>query len=88
MTCSRRSERGLTLVEMLVVLAILVALTTVAVNSTEGVVDQGRYDATGNTLDGVRDAVLGREGLKGPDDRPFITGFVADMGRLPVVPPR
>lgn len=76
-----RPRRGLTLLELTIVLAILGILTLVAVLMTDGVVDQGRYDVTVRTLDNVRSAILGPVGqADGPS-------FVADVGRLPQVVP-
>jgi prepilin-type N-terminal cleavage/methylation domain-containing protein len=74
---------GLTLIELLVVLVILVILTTVAITATSQVIDQGRYDATQRTLQNIQDAILGPPNQRGPDGSPLVTGFVADMGRLP-----
>src|SRR5437868_6644515 len=74
---------GFTLVELLVVLAILVALTTVAITSLGGAQDQGRYDATQRTMQAVEDAVIGPANERDSDGSPLNTGFVADMGRLP-----
>lgn len=76
-------QRGLTLVELVVVLLILVAVASVALRSTEGLVQQGRFDATGRTLGNVEDAVLGPKSLRDSRGALRITGFVADMGRLP-----
>ena len=49
-----------------------------------GVVDQGRYDATQHTLQNVQNAIIGPAGQHEPDGTPLVTGFVADIGRLPV----
>lgn len=76
-------RRGLTLIELLVVMVILVILTTVAVQATSSVVDQGRYDATQRTLQSIQDAILGPAGQRAPDGSVLISGFVADLGRLP-----
>jgi len=81
-----RLARGLTLVELLVVLVILAALATVAISSTELLVDQSRYDTTTRTLDAIEEAVLGPPGRRGPDGGASVSGFVADVGRLPQVP--
>ena len=77
----RRS--ALTLIELLVVLVILVILTAVAVTSMSAVVDQGRYNATQQTLQNIQDAIVGPANERSPDGSLLITGFVADMGRLP-----
>ena len=74
----------MTLVELLVVLAILALLTTVAVTSTDVLLSQGRYDATTRTLTGIQEAVLGLDHGRQPDGTTIVSGFVADMGRLPV----
>lgn len=79
---NRSHRRGLTLLELVVVLAILAVLALVAVLSTETVVDQSRYDVTRRTLDNTQDAVLG---LPNADPNSAqLAGFVADTGRLPL----
>jgi prepilin-type N-terminal cleavage/methylation domain-containing protein len=77
------NRRGMTLVELLVVLAILALLTTVAITSTDVLMSQGRYDATTRTLTNIQEAVLGAQNAHQPDGTLVVTGFVADMGRLP-----
>jgi prepilin-type N-terminal cleavage/methylation domain-containing protein len=76
-------QRGLTLLELLVVLTILVVLSTVAITSTSGVADQARYEATQRTLENIREAVLGPANLRDTDGTLLVMGFVADTGRLP-----
>src|SRR5437763_3727153 len=85
MRMPRRSHPhfGLTLVELLVVLVILAILTTIAVQSTEKVVEQARYEATQRTLQNIQNAILSPPNQRTPDGSLLITGFVADMGRLP-----
>ncbi len=78
---------GLTLLELLVVLTILVALSTVAITSTSGVADQARYEATQRTLENVKEAILGPPNMLNADGSPLRIGFVADMGRLPQASP-
>ena len=75
---------ALTLIELLVVLLILVIMTTIAVQSTDNLVTQSRYDATQRTLQNIQNAIVGPAGQREPDGTPLITGFVADTGRLPV----
>jgi len=52
-------QRGLTLVELVVVLLILVIVASVALRSTEGLVQQGRFDSSLRVLEEVRDSVRG-----------------------------
>ena len=65
-------------------LLILVAVASLALRSTEGLVQQGRFDSTQRTLVNVEAGVLGSEGLRQPDGTPIVGGFLADVGRLPV----
>jgi hypothetical protein len=74
----------MTLVELLAVLTILAILTTVAMTSTDGVLSQGRYDATSRTLGDLQDAVCGPANAKQVDGTLVVSGFVADVGRLPI----
>lgn len=82
-TNSHKSLRALTLVELVVVLLILVILTSVALRSTEGLVSQGRFDATSRTLRSLEEAIIGDPSLRQSDGSIIVSGFVADMGRLP-----
>lgn len=77
------SQRGLTLLELTVVMLILVSLATVALRSTSGLQDQSRWEQTKNRYEAIRAAIIGDPKLtiNGQQD---INGFVADMGRLPL----
>ena len=75
------SRRGLTLLELAIVLIILAALTTVAVRSLGPVADQARYEKTQQTLIEIEQAILLRS--IEPGGIVSYSGFVADMGRLP-----
>ena len=75
----------MTLVELLVVLTILALMATVAITSTDLMMGQGRFEATVRTLTNIEEAVRGPSGVRQPDGTLLISGFVADMGRLPVV---
>jgi type II secretory pathway pseudopilin PulG len=74
----------MTLVELLVVLAILALLTTMAITSSDVVLGQGRYDATVRSLQEIQDAVLGPTNARQPDGAVVVSGFLADVGRLPL----
>ncbi len=76
-------RRGLTLLELLAVLMILAITTTIAVVSTQGVLDQSRYEATQTTLQQLKQAVVGRQDARQTDGTVVVSGFVADTGRLP-----
>lgn len=78
------AQHGLTLVELLVVLFILALLAQTAVLATEGALEQGQRDATVRTLEDLEAAVLGDAGRVDPIGQPLVSGFVADVGRLPI----
>lgn len=79
----RSLRSALTLTELLVVLTILSVLTLVAVQATDGVIEQARFDATQATLTSIRAAVLGDRTLRNSDGTVRVTGFIADTGRPP-----
>lgn len=76
------ARRAFSLLEMLIVLAILAALTTVAVQSLEPLEQQARFESTQRTLNEIRGGLLTTGAVNGANS---ISGFVADMGRLPDV---
>ncbi len=76
-------QRGMTLLELLVVVAILAVLATVAIQSTSDLANQTRYESTQKSLTSFRDVVLGPGNQVAPDGTPLVTGYVADMGRPP-----
>ena len=69
----------------MVVVTILALLATVAITAIEPAADQARFDATTRVLSSLDEALLGTDGLKQVDGTPLISGFVADMGRTPVL---
>jgi prepilin-type N-terminal cleavage/methylation domain-containing protein len=71
-----QGEKGFTLIEMLVVISILAVLTTIAVQSLGPVEEKARHEATGRTLNQVRDAVV-------TTNDSAVAGFIADTGRVP-----
>src|SRR5688500_14006556 len=82
---SRRHRGGLTLMELLVVLTILAVLTTIAMTSAESANDQARFDATETTLRNIEEAILGPAQQSDADGTVSVSGFVADVGRLPAL---
>src|SRR5262245_18877006 len=79
-----RSRRGLTLLELVVVLAILAALALAAVVATESAVDQARFEISQRTLENIDTAGLGPAGGGTASDTHGFAGFGADIGRPPV----
>lgn len=75
---------GLTLVELVVVLAILVLAAGTALTATGSLADQSRYENTQNGLDSLERALLGRFDSASNGGADAIS-FVADVGRLPRV---
>lgn len=75
-------QQGMTLIELTVVLLILTSLATVALRSTTGLVEQTRWEQTKKRYEEIKKAIIGDPKLV-INDQPDISGFVADMGRLP-----
>lgn len=73
----------MTLLEMVVVLAILVAATTLAIRVTSGLINETKYDVTKRALDAYRTAVIGTPAPVGSGAAPQVSSFAADLGRLP-----
>jgi prepilin-type N-terminal cleavage/methylation domain-containing protein len=78
------SAAAFTLLELLVVLAILGIVTTLAVRTLDQVEDQQRYESTLRRLEEIEFAVLGSPEDRAADGARTLGGFVADLGRLPV----
>ena len=76
--------RGLTLIELLLVLLILAILAGVAIRTTSGLADQARYEATQRLLTNLQNAVLGDSTLRQTDGSLIPNGFVNDIGAPPL----
>lgn len=79
------ARRGLTLIELMVALLILALIAGAALTATEGLVEQSRFDATVRTVENVERAIVGSTLDRDPLGRPWIQGFVADIGRAPEI---
>ncbi len=79
----RASTDGFTLLELVIVLAILAIVTALATREVAHVQDQRRFESSQRTLESIRDAVLGSPNDRTPDGVRVQGGFVADMGRMP-----
>ena len=78
----RNKAQGFTLVELLVVMLVLVALSSITLDFTKDFAFQGRYEVTKDRYDKIKRAIIGRPDVL-INGQPDISGFVADMGRLP-----
>lgn len=77
------AKTAFTLLELVVVLAILAAVTALAVRALDGVDDQRRFESAQRGLEELEFAVLGSPDDRAADGSRTVSGFVADMGRLP-----
>jgi len=82
-TGSVRTCIGFSLLELLVVLVILAIVATLAVNSLQPRVESARFEQTRNLLENIRQATIGQQGSRQTDGTPLVSGFLADIGRLP-----
>jgi prepilin-type N-terminal cleavage/methylation domain-containing protein len=80
---NRRTPPGFTLLELVVVLAILAIVTAVATRTLSQVEDQRRFESSQRGLEDLEAAILGSDEDRAPDGSRISGGFVADMGRLP-----
>ena len=76
-------KHGFTLLELVVVIAVMAVLSTVALRSLTGVASQSRFEATQRTLEQIHEAILGAAYDRQPDGTLISGGFVADVGRPP-----
>lgn len=77
-----KRHNGFTLVEILVVMLILVAMASVTIETTSELAFQNRYEVTKDRYEKIKQAIIGRPDVL-INGQPDISGFVADMGRLP-----
>ncbi len=83
--CRPAVRKALTLLELLVVLVILAIVATVAVNSLQPRVEAARFGQTQKLIANVQDSILGPRNSRQADGTPLVSGFVADVGRAPLV---
>jgi prepilin-type N-terminal cleavage/methylation domain-containing protein len=81
---SASARHGLTLLELMVVLVILAIVATVALQSLQPRVDSQRFQSATQLLKEIQSATLGPTEKYQIDGTPLISGFVADVGRLPI----
>lgn len=80
---SSAPPRGLTLLELVVVLGILAILSTAAVRSLEPLAAQSRYEATQRVLNDLRVASASDSSSQNIGGARVIGGYIADTGTLP-----
>jgi prepilin-type N-terminal cleavage/methylation domain-containing protein len=78
-----RKQTGFTLIELMVVLAILAATATIALRTASSLQNQGRYQQTTRELNNIQSAIGGPSSSGVPNGNSLVSGFVADLGRLP-----
>jgi prepilin-type N-terminal cleavage/methylation domain-containing protein len=76
-------HRGFSLIELLIALAILAAVTTIALRATSGLQGQAKYQATVRSLNEIQAAIVGSPNPRAANGSALVSGFVADTGRLP-----
>lgn len=76
-------QRGFTLLELIVVVSILGMLTALLLPGMARKDDAARRRDTDAAFEAIRQSILGPRGQTGPDGRPYIGGYVGDMGELP-----
>tara|TARA_Y100000588_G_scaffold352329_1_gene404885 strand:- start:9171 stop:10241 length:1071 start_codon:yes stop_codon:yes gene_type:complete len=79
-----RHPRGLTLLELLLVVLILSMVAYSAVSLTDNLDSQFRYDDTRLKLQQIRSGVVGPTGGVVFDGQQRLSGFAPDIGRLPL----
>jgi prepilin-type N-terminal cleavage/methylation domain-containing protein len=78
-----KGERGFTLMELIIVLAILAAFTAMAVPLAGRLEARGRERETERRLEQVREALLGPRGAFDAGGRRLLAGYAGDLGGVP-----
>ncbi len=76
------SNRGLTLLELMIILMVLSLILTAAVRTWDVTLERARYESTRHRLDGLVSAIVGDVDHTVNGQRVDF-GFVGDMGRIP-----
>ena len=75
-----KKQHGFSLIEMMVALLIMVVVSTSIVRSVSGLHEPVVYQQTQDRVQAIKDAIINVQTVNGV---PVVSGFVADMGRLP-----
>lgn len=77
-----RSEKGMTLIELVMVIIIIGIIAGVAMKSMESSIETGRLEATRSEMQALADAIVGNPELMSNGSR-IDFGYVGDVGSLP-----
>lgn len=77
-----RTDRGFTLIELVIVIILLGIIATVAIREMGGSIEDARYQATLDEMDQLASAVAGNAALHTAGARTDF-GYVGDVGSLP-----
>jgi general secretion pathway protein G len=77
-----RNSHGFTLIEMVMVIVIIGVIASIAMESLQASVDQGRFDTTVAEMDKLSRAIVGDERLISSGMRTDF-GYVGDIGAMP-----
>jgi len=83
MASGRQHERALSLIEVIVILAVLVILVALLVPSTVQILTGARRDITLDEMENLKKAMIGDPNLKTSGVRSSF-GYLGDMGNLPL----
>ena len=78
-----KTSNGFTLIEMLMVILIIAVTSKIVAVSFEDIGFSARFEQTDDRINTIRQAIVGNP-KRTINGQPDISGFVADMGRLPI----
>ncbi|HDL04730.1 MAG TPA: prepilin-type N-terminal cleavage/methylation domain-containing protein [candidate division Zixibacteria bacterium] len=77
-----RSEKGMTLIELVMVIIIIGIISGVAMKSMDSAIETGRIESTRKEMQALADAIVGNPDLLNNGNR-IDFGYVGDVGSLP-----
>lgn len=79
----KKQQGGFTLLELVVVVAVLGLITNLATEYVAMNINQQRFETTQDRLEEIKYAIVGDD-TRTANGQPDLVGFVHDMGRLPI----